>query len=38
MQHMQYKRLGNLGLLVSEITLGTMTFGTEWKLGLHKQG
>lgn len=30
---MQYKRLGNSGLRVSEIALGTMTFGTEWNWG-----
>ena len=27
---MKYKLLGNSGLKVSELCLGTMTFGTEW--------
>jgi aryl-alcohol dehydrogenase-like predicted oxidoreductase len=30
---MKYKILGNSGLRVSEICLGTMTFGTEWGTG-----
>ncbi len=30
---MRYKLLGNSGLRVSEICLGTMTFGTEWGVG-----
>lgn len=30
---MQYKLLGKSGLRVSELCLGTMTFGTEWKTG-----
>jgi aryl-alcohol dehydrogenase-like predicted oxidoreductase len=30
---MKYKLLGKSGLRVSELALGTMTFGTEWPLG-----
>ena len=30
---MKYKLFGNSGLRVSEICLGTMTFGTEWGWG-----
>ncbi len=30
---MKYKLLGHSGLRVSEICLGTMTFGTEWTIG-----
>jgi aryl-alcohol dehydrogenase-like predicted oxidoreductase len=30
---MRYRLLGHSGLRVSEICLGTMTFGTEWPLG-----
>jgi aryl-alcohol dehydrogenase-like predicted oxidoreductase len=30
---MKYKLLGRSGLRVSELCLGTMTFGTEWPLG-----
>ncbi len=30
---MNYKLLGNSGLRVSEVCLGTMTFGTEWNWG-----
>ncbi len=30
---MRYKLFGKSGLRVSEICLGTMTFGTEWALG-----
>ncbi len=33
---MRYKLLGNSGLRVSELCLGTMTFGTEWKWGAEK--
>lgn len=33
---MNYKLLGNSGLRVSEICLGTMTFGTEWAIGATK--
>ena len=33
---MRYKLLGNSGLRVSEIALGTMTFGTEWGWGADK--
>jgi hypothetical protein len=28
-QHMEYSRLGNTGLMVSELCLGCMTFGQE---------
>jgi aryl-alcohol dehydrogenase-like predicted oxidoreductase len=31
--NMNYKLFGNSGLRVSELCLGTMTFGTEWGLG-----
>ncbi len=31
--NMLYRLLGHSGLRVSEICLGTMTFGTEWPLG-----
>ncbi|MEM8893347.1 MAG: aldo/keto reductase [Bacteroidota bacterium] len=34
---MNYKLLGNSGLRVSEISLGTMTFGTEWGWGADKE-
>lgn len=30
---MRYKLFGNSGLRVSELCLGTMTFGTEWAIG-----
>lgn len=30
---MKYKLLGNSGLRISELSLGTMTFGTEWGWG-----
>ena len=33
---MRYKILGRSGLRVSEICLGTMTFGTEWGWGADK--
>jgi aryl-alcohol dehydrogenase-like predicted oxidoreductase len=33
---MQYKLLGNTGLKVSEVCLGTMTFGTDWGWGADK--
>jgi len=33
---MRYKLLGNTGLRVSELCLGTMTFGTEWGWGADK--
>lgn len=33
---MRYKRLGNSGLRVSELALGTMTFGTTWGWGADK--
>lgn len=33
---MKYKLLGRSGLRVSEICLGTMTFGTEWSWGADK--
>jgi hypothetical protein len=31
-QRMNYNPLGNTGVLVSEICLGTMTFGGDWPL------
>lgn len=34
---MRYKLLGRSGLRVSELCLGTMTFGTEWGWGTDKQ-
>lgn len=34
---MNYKLLGQSGLRVSELSLGTMGFGTEWKWGCDKQ-
>jgi aryl-alcohol dehydrogenase-like predicted oxidoreductase len=34
---MKYKLLGNSGLRVSELCLGTMTFGTEWNFGSDKK-
>lgn len=33
---MRYKLLGRSGLRVSELALGTMTFGTEWGFGVGK--
>ncbi len=33
---MKYKLLGKSGLRVSELCLGTMTFGEEWGWGAHK--
>ncbi len=33
---MQYKLLGRSGLRISELALGTMTFGTEWGWGADK--
>jgi aryl-alcohol dehydrogenase-like predicted oxidoreductase len=33
---MRYRLLGNCGLRVSELCLGTMTFGTEWGWGADK--
>lgn len=33
---MRYKLLGNSGLRVSELCLGTMTFGTDWEWGADK--
>jgi aryl-alcohol dehydrogenase-like predicted oxidoreductase len=30
---MRYTLLGNSGLRVSEVALGTMTFGTDWGWG-----
>ncbi len=33
---MRYKLLGRSGLLVSELALGTMTFGEEWGWGASK--
>src|SRR3990170_828321 len=34
---MRYKLLGKTGLLVSELCLGTMTFGEEWGWGASKE-
>jgi len=34
---MRYKLLGRSGLRVSELCLGTMTFGTEWRWGSDKK-
>ena len=34
---MRYKLLGRSGLRVSEICLGTMTFGEEWGFGAPKE-
>ena len=34
---MRYKLLGRSGLRVSELCLGTMTFGEEWGWGASKQ-
>ncbi len=34
---MRYKLLGRSGLRVSEMALGTMTFGTEWNWGATKE-
>ena len=34
---MKYKLLGQSGLRVSELSLGTMGFGTEWKWGADKE-
>jgi aryl-alcohol dehydrogenase-like predicted oxidoreductase len=34
---MRYKVLGNSGLRVSELCLGTMTFGQEWGFGANKE-
>lgn len=33
---MKYRLLGNTGLRISELCLGTMTFGTEWGWGADK--
>jgi aryl-alcohol dehydrogenase-like predicted oxidoreductase len=35
---MRYKILGRSGLRVSELSLGTMTFGTEWGWGSDRDG
>lgn len=35
---MRYKLLGKSGLRVSELCLGTMTFGTEWGYGADREG
>jgi aryl-alcohol dehydrogenase-like predicted oxidoreductase len=37
MAHMRYRLLGNTGLRVSEICLGTMTFGEDWGWGTPQQ-
>ena len=36
-QQMRYKLLGRSGLRVSELALGTMTFGEEWGWGASKE-
>ncbi len=33
---MKYKNLGKTGIKVSEMCLGTMTFGTDWGWGADK--
>ncbi|MEZ4921343.1 MAG: aldo/keto reductase [Saprospiraceae bacterium] len=35
---MNYQLLGRSGLRVSELCLGTMTFGTEWGTGVDREG
>ena len=35
---MRYKLLGNSGLRVSELCLGTMTFGSDWGWGADQEG
>jgi aryl-alcohol dehydrogenase-like predicted oxidoreductase len=35
--YMNYRIFGKTGLRVSELCLGTMTFGTEWALGTDKE-
>src|SRR2546426_9884328 len=35
--HMRYKLLGRSGLRVSELALGTMTFGEDWGWGASKE-
>ena len=35
--HMRYKLLGNSGLRVSELCLGTMTFGEDWGWGSSQE-
>jgi aryl-alcohol dehydrogenase-like predicted oxidoreductase len=34
---MKYKLLGRSGLRVSEVALGTMTFGEKWDFGASKE-
>jgi aryl-alcohol dehydrogenase-like predicted oxidoreductase len=34
---MDYKLFGKSGLRVSELSLGTMTFGEEWGWGVNKE-
>jgi aryl-alcohol dehydrogenase-like predicted oxidoreductase len=34
---MKYKLLGRSGLRVSELALGTMTFGEDWEWGASKE-
>ena len=34
---MDYKLLGKTGIKVSELCLGTMTFGTDWNFGSDKE-
>ena len=33
---MRYQKLGNTGLFVSELCLGTMTFGGDYRSGAEK--
>ena len=35
---MKYRLLGNSGLRVSEVSLGTMTFGEDWDTSPHSRG
>ena len=34
---MKYKNLGKTGIKVSQMSLGTMTFGTDWGWGAEKE-
>ena len=36
-KNMKYRLLGNSGLRVSEVALGTMTFGEDWGWGASKE-
>ena len=37
MNQMKYKLLGKSGIRISELCLGTMTFGTDWGWGSDKE-